>query len=629
MPLPPQKLPEALQPLAQRAEDPACEPAAPNGVEHCAQEATRSAASEEAMPSMLAIVAGQRDGRGQLRERAGDLEKVDNFCKVATSQFQILLSSLITEHQSCISALQLEIQCLRARMSEAEDNLRTTPADTLEKLRLQGCSVSPGVEQSQGDIVEVERQSDVSNRLIINGSMVIQEVEKGSGYNAEGIVKHDHSQKKQMELLKQHTELKKMHRFEESKSTTWWVRRFVHSNVFEIGSAAVIVANTIVMCFEMQYDGLGSGHAVLPADYTEPADRAWPGAAITFMILNIVFNAIFASELVLRMLAHGLECRRMPWMWFDTIIVGAGLLDAASGDASIGIDPTMIRLVRLVRLLRLLELFEEMKSFDSLFLLLKSIRASIHALFWSFLLLVTVQVGAALFLCQMLHGFINDKGGDQKAKEDVFRFFGTFYRAMLTMFEITLANWVPSCRLLVEEVHELYFLFYLVYRCMFCFSVLKVVAAVFISETNRVLSSDTQLTLMKANREKNNYKRKLQTIFKRLDADGDLQITWQEMQVFLSSAELSEWLSTVGLNRTDFEKLFWLIERNGSVDSENFFSRVGQLQGHAKTVDLLNLFKVIHKLDEKFDKTFKLESDAEDAALFALGEGRDMVTNDR
>lgn len=46
------------------------------------------------------------------------------------------------------------------------------------------------------------------------------------------------------------------------------------------------------------------------------------------------------------------------------------------------------------------------------------------------------------------------------------------------MFEVTFANWAPSCRLLVDNVSEAYALFFVVYRCVIGFAVLSVVSVV-------------------------------------------------------------------------------------------------------------------------------------------------------
>lgn len=422
-------------------------------------------------------------------------------------------------------------------------------------------------------------------------------------------------------------------------------RKFVLSNTFEIITGFVILLNTFAMALQLQYGGYDIGNDIgfRPETYGEPANKVWPGAKEAFFVSDIVFNCCFVVELLLRIYANRLASIRMRWMWFDLIIVTLGVIDTATAGSGLGFDPTMIRLVRLVRLFRLLKILHAMESFDSLFLLLKAIHASVGALLWSFMILLAVKIGTGLLLCQLLQSWIENEDTDPKARDNVFKYFGTFTRTMLTMFEITQANWVPTCRLLFEEVHGLFFLFYVVYRCMFCFAVLKVIAAVFIAETNRVLAGDAEITLMKAHKEKLAYKNKLSMVFQSIDNDGNGVISWAEMQYFLTDAQMSSWLATVGFNRTDFEKLFWLIEVNGSVNTEKFLSMVNQLKGQAKTVDLLTMMKVIHKMDKKLQKVIQtatssspadvqhvideLQADLQENALVKLGEGGSMTAD--
>eukprot|EP00971_Amphidinium_carterae_P105934 2098200-Amphidinium_carterae.1 len=83
-----------------------------------------------------------------------------------------------------------------------------------------------------------------------------------------------------------------------------------------------------------------------------------------------------------------------------------------------------------------------------------------------------------MLLFQLIRGYFDAETASQEeleVKKEVFSYFGTFYRTIITMFEITLANWAPSCRLLIDNVSEWYGLFYILYRCMFCFAVVKVV----------------------------------------------------------------------------------------------------------------------------------------------------------
>jgi len=169
----------------------------------------------------------------------------------------------------------------------------------------------------------------------------------------------------------------------------------------------------------------------------------------------------------------------------------------------------LLRLCRLMRLAKVLRSVRDSHIFDTLSLLLTSLQSSIGALLWSFSLLSAVQVFVAVFLCQVLGGYISNESEPLETRQQVFKYFGTFQNGMLTMFEIILGNWVVSCRILVEGVSEWYAVFYICYRCSFMFAVMKVITAVFINETSRVAASDQGLSILKKQKEKEALCRKI------------------------------------------------------------------------------------------------------------------------
>lgn len=389
-------------------------------------------------------------------------------------------------------------------------------------------------------------------------------------------------------------------------------QRFVSSNQFEMICGAIILANTVVIAVQLQYDGLDNAYLLGTLGIDKPAKDLWPGAAVAFLFCDFLFNVAFMVELVLRILVVRRKCFTSGWIWFDFVIVILGIVDLGTtvlmdGDGpGMGFDPTMIRLVRLVRLVRLFKILKAMSSFDSLFLLLKAIQASWVALTWSFLILGGVQIMLGLFLCQTLQAYIIDPKKDVDQRREVYKYFGTFSRTMITMFEITLANWVPSCRTLMENVHETFILFYIGYRCMFCFAVIKVIAAVFITETNRVLESDDELTMMKASRHKQAYMTKLKNMFERIDQNGDGAFDWQELQGLLQNENMCNYLSTLGFEKHDFEKLFWLLDDgSGEISIADFVSKVGKMKGQAKTIDILTMLKLTTRLERKMHEAFQ------------------------
>mmetsp|Transcript_87344 Transcript_87344/g.159643 ORF Transcript_87344/g.159643 Transcript_87344/m.159643 type:complete len:782 (-) Transcript_87344:158-2503(-) len=384
---------------------------------------------------------------------------------------------------------------------------------------------------------------------------------------------------------------------QEEEAVVSWFERIVASSHFDLVTGGLIVANALAFACSIEYDGFDCGHAVRPEEYGSAAE-SWPGASVAFLVLESIFSVLFLFELLARLIATGpRKSVRCPWMWFDFFVIALGLIDTF-GAGALGINTSMIRLFRLVRLVKLLKIFQALEAFDSLFLLVKALHASVHAMTYSFVMIMILQVVVGMFMCQMLQPLCLDDDLDVKVRKDIFKFFGTFSRAMLSMFEITLANWVPCCRLLVEEVNQAWMLFFIFYRCMFCFALVKVISAVFITETNRVLASDDELFLMRQKRDRDSYTQKLSKMFHQIDLDGDGYLSWSELQQLLSDTASAEYLTTLGFQQHDFEKLFWLIdEGEGKIAISDFMSKVGKLKGMSKTIDMLTLLKLTHRIE--------------------------------
>merc|ERR1711865_789276 len=115
----------------------------------------------------------------------------------------------------------------------------------------------------------------------------------------------------------------------------------------------------------------------------------------------------------------------------------------------IGMNPMFFRLCRLAKLVRLIRVLRFLNMLDSLQLIVSSIMASFSILVWSALLLTLLFAMCAIALNYMLFEYLDDRdGSDIEMQHRIYRYFGTFTRALLTMFEITLGNWIPACRAL-------------------------------------------------------------------------------------------------------------------------------------------------------------------------------------
>lgn len=379
------------------------------------------------------------------------------------------------------------------------------------------------------------------------------------------------------------------------------LQRLVHGKAFELASGALIMANIVLMACRMQYEGIEKGYLLQTGEFTKPASETWSGAEQLFFIFNIGFNVLFCIELLLRIASDRLQSIYSGWIWFDGIIVGMSLIDLFG---SLPLNPVMMRLIRLVRLMRLLKILRTMEVFHSLLLLLKAIAASWHAALWSFLLLLSIQLLAGLFLCQALADFISDESQDLQSRRDMYEYFGTFIRTQFTMFEITMANWVPCARDVFDHVGEFWALVIIVYRCLFCSAVVKVITALFITETYRVLADDDDLAKMKDQREKRVFARKARKIMAMIGRWHTGTLQKKHVDALLDDEEVADHITPLGFETQDLRTLFWLLE-NGTNEVElgHFLARMGKFKGAASKLEIAANMKLLHNLHQDIRKT--------------------------
>merc|ERR1712118_27529 len=123
-------------------------------------------------------------------------------------------------------------------------------------------------------------------------------------------------------------------------------------------------------------------------------------------------------------------------------------------------------------------------------MLTKSLRSSLSALGWSILLLCTMQTFIAMLIRFLLEIFYlgQDSPLSASQKFQLFEYFGTYTRTMVSLFEITMANWTPICRFLMEELHEAFMVPVVLYRLVMGLAVIGVINAVFMQETFKVVN---------------------------------------------------------------------------------------------------------------------------------------------
>jgi len=377
----------------------------------------------------------------------------------------------------------------------------------------------------------------------------------------------------------------------QTKCLSW-----VASTAFETLFSAAILLNTLLMAVNVQYVGLDAGYEIGFPGMAESAEDVWPGGHQAFQVLEFLFGCAFTIEVLLKIFAYQHNFVKLAWNWFDSFIVAFWLVDIVTGSKSV-VNPMMVRLFRLARLLRIIRLVRSFHQFTPLILIVKALYASVFVLLWSMVLLFLVQMTVAMFLSQVLEGYVLDFSKPEDKRLEVFSYVGTFARALLTTFEMTLGNWVPPCRLLVSNVNEWWGFFFVGYKCVVGFAMLGVIRGVFLHETFKVAHNDDEIMLMQRRRASQLFCDKLRQLFCDVDHSGDGVINRDEFEAIVGQENVKTYLAALELEVDEVEELFKMLDDgDGFMSFHEFLDGIKRLKGGAKSIDVIHLLADTKKI---------------------------------
>eukprot|EP00931_Biecheleriopsis_adriatica_P064375 TRINITY_DN39166_c0_g1_i2.p1 TRINITY_DN39166_c0_g1~~TRINITY_DN39166_c0_g1_i2.p1 ORF type:complete len:635 (+),score=100.12 TRINITY_DN39166_c0_g1_i2:280-1905(+) len=385
--------------------------------------------------------------------------------------------------------------------------------------------------------------------------------------------------------------------------STW-----VQHPAFETTFCLLILCNTLIMAVEVQYNGIDKGEEIGYPKFVMQGKDAWPGAVTFFIVAEVFFGSLFTLEILIKIVGLKWQFVSDAWNWFDLCIVLSWLVDTILSGV-LPIDTMLLRLARLARLMRLIRLVRTIQAFDALYILTTSLKGSLGVLFWSFILIFTVQMMIAFALNSVIMSYVTDETIDEQVRFKLFAYFGSCSRAMLTMFEISLANWPPVARMLMEDVSEYFVFFSIAHKLFIGFAVIGVVNGVFMQETFKVAASDDQIMMRQTERRRLTHLRKMTDLFEIADSSGDGLLDLPEFCEILKNPKVKTWLAAqeLSVNLIDGPTLFQLITKGGKdqLSAEDLVNGVARLKGNARSMDLTTL---MHE-QKQFNQSFKRKLD--------------------
>eukprot|EP00913_Durusdinium_trenchii_P026400 g24771.t1 len=335
-------------------------------------------------------------------------------------------------------------------------------------------------------------------------------------------------------------------------------------------------------------------------------DPTWCSFRPALQVLEHFFVVIFALELFYRIYRVRWEYFRDPWNLMDAGLVliavadlyvlepifkntptsnavafrvfrviklepGTAAHEHTSGASVSGSWPSSVSVrpgARVIRIVRALRLFRGLR------VLVHACCSFLPSLSWSMALLSLCMLSGGLLMGNLLQDFINDEEADIDHRTWIWMHYGTSYRAIYTMYEMTFAgNWPIYARPVIENVSHVFVLFYITYITFIVFAVIRVITAIFLRETLEAANNDAEL--MEGLRRKATYIHKLESIFNAVDESQDGLLSEEELNELFRDSRVTTYLETLDIDVQQSEALFHLLANgHGEITCADFIDGI-------------------------------------------------------
>lgn len=372
-------------------------------------------------------------------------------------------------------------------------------------------------------------------------------------------------------------------------------------------AGVLVLVNSLMMIVELEIEGHHSG-----AHLGLSEDPGFHEMEPYFRVIDALFVYIYLFELLLRIVVERPFFHRSVANWFDVVLVLSGLADIyiiapLANGASAARNIAMLRLFRATKSFRSMRMVRTFRLFHGLRLLVKACQSFLPSLAWSMVLLGVFMFMGSLIMGNLLQVYFLELSFPVEEREEIWHYYGTAFRSVWTLYEITFAgNWPTRARPVMEKVSHLFVIFYFTYVTIIVFAVLRVISAVFLKDTLDAAHNDEENMMVISQQQKKEYIERLEKVFRTLDECGDGMITQKRLEQMLMEPKVQVLFKTLDVDVTETSALFHLLDDgDGEVTLDEFIDGILRCKGPARAIDQVAMHSDIKQLDKKLSKVMK------------------------
>jgi len=277
---------------------------------------------------------------------------------------------------------------------------------------------------------------------------------------------------------------------------------------------------------------------------------------------------------------------------------------SASGSSLLS-QLAMVRVLRIIRIVRVVRVIRVLRFFRELRMMLHSILRSFKSLTWAMLVLAMTFYIFGISLTQGTIDYCNSRAAWSDSETDDLRTrFGTLDRSVLSLFQ-AMSNGISWGELLtaLDPLHAAYRFMFLLFVSFATFAVVNIVTGIFVDSAMQTSQEDREIVIQEEVYSKENYMDSMQKVFEEMDTDGSGAINLTEFQDAIEDERMVAYFNALGLDITDAQTLFVLLDRDqtGSIDIEEFLLGCLRLKGEARSLDMAKLMYeseyVVHNVE--------------------------------
>jgi len=373
------------------------------------------------------------------------------------------------------------------------------------------------------------------------------------------------------------------------------MQRFVDHTLFDLVCAFMIIVNSVIIGFEVQW---------LTTHDAEPTAT---------QVLGVLCSAFFFGELSFRIAADGMRwfffnSDNKNWNWFDFALVAMSFFDVlaifdSNGRASsIGMGFKTIKMLRIIRVVRVFRFFRKLSHLA--FMIIDSVRS----LFWALIMLGIVIYVFAIFFTHYTTEHMKSHNNSSKSTL-IEEHFGDLWTTLYTLFHsmlngiswYTIPNALYNIPGLTGPALAFGFCGYVTFTML---AVMNIITGVFVDNAVETARTQREFLVQREQEVKEQWLREMREIFLEMDSDNSETVNRAEMKEFCNDDRVQFYLTALGLDVNDTQRLFELLDanRDGELELDEFLEGCLRLKGMARSIDVYSLIHQQRQLCKRLDE---------------------------